>query len=463
MVGQGGNWVSAWATAAVCALLLAPGAARADGAFPNAQAILVPADRPLEIVLATNFGLVKTEDAGRTWTWSCEQALTSFGRLYQMGPGPVHRLFTVASARLVYSDDGACGWQASAGALATDLCEDAFVDPTDGTRVLAAVLAGAGGVQYAVYESSDGGSTFDHALYTAAPGDLVTGVEIAASDPMTIDLALSHGPAGAPTLARTTDGGASWTLTDLTASLGAGQARIVAIDPTDADRVFLRGMGANGDTLAIATNGGASVAAPLTFDGGLGAFVRTSAGTLLAFGVDGGASVLYRSTDGGATFAPLPGPPHILALAERAGIVYAATDTMLGPYALATSTDEGATWTPGLSFAQVAAIDACVKSACQSDCLARAQQQQWPAAICSADAPVSDPPGATVVVTDGGVASDAGTVVLLHDASIPAVVDASDVPRTAYGCRCATTDARAGSGWAVLLLLAALARGRRRR
>ncbi|HLK92544.1 MAG TPA: sialidase family protein [Polyangia bacterium] len=463
MVGRGSKGAGTLA-AAVTALLLMPRAARANGAFPNGQSILAPADRPGEIVLATNFGLVATEDDGHTWTYSCEQAITSFGRLYQMGPAPTHRLFAIAQAQLVYSDDDACGWATAGGALGGNtLCEDAFVDPSDGTRVLAAALAGGAGILYTVYESTDGGATFDRALYTAAPGDLVTGIEIAASDPMTVDVALSHGPEDAPTLARSTDGGVTWALTDLTGAVGTGQVRILAIDPTDADRVFLRVLTAAGDTLAIVTNGGATVTTPLSFGGGMGAFVRTSAGTLLAFGSDGGSSALYRSTDGGASFAPLPGPPPILALAERAGVIYAATDSTLGPYAEATSADEGASWTPGLAFSQVAAIQPCVKGACQSDCLMRAQQQQWPAAICSADAPVSDPPGATVVVTDGGVASDAGTVVLLHDASIPAVVDASDVPRTAYGCRCATTDARAGSGWAVLLLLAALARGRRRR
>ena len=80
---------------AAAALVLTPHLARADGAFPNGQSILVPADRPDEIVLATNFGLVTSEDAGRTWLYSCEQAATSYGRLYQMGPAPAHRLFAM--------------------------------------------------------------------------------------------------------------------------------------------------------------------------------------------------------------------------------------------------------------------------------------------------------------------------------------------------------------------------------
>ena len=139
----------------------------------------------------------------------------------------------------------------------------------------------------------------------------------------------------------------------------------MAIDPADADRVFLRGIGAAGDALAIATDGGATVAVPLTFDSGaLTAFVRTAAGTLLVAGTVAGAPALFRSTDGGATFArSLAAPPHILALAERAGTVYAATDTTLEPFAEAISTDEGTTWTPGLAFANVAAIAPCLKGA----------------------------------------------------------------------------------------------------
>src|SRR5205823_520780 len=103
--------------------------------------------------------------------------------------------------KLVFSDDGGCNWRSAGGALATQLCEDLFVDPQDGTRVLAAgLLTGNGGAVYTVLESSDGGATFDRTLYTGAPGDLVTGLEIAASDPMTIDVALSRGAPGTPTL-----------------------------------------------------------------------------------------------------------------------------------------------------------------------------------------------------------------------------------------------------------------------
>jgi hypothetical protein len=442
-------------------VILAPRGARADGAFPNGQSVLAPADRPGEIILATNFGLVSTEDGGRTWLWSCEQASTSYGHLYQMGPAPQHRLYAVSNGKLVFSDDGGCDWRAAGGALATQLCEDLFVDPQDGTRVLAAgLLTGNGGAVYTVLESSDGGATFDRTLYTGAPGDLVTGLEIAASDPMTIDVALSRGAPGTPTLARSIDGGASWTLTDLTAALGAGQVRIVAIDPADADRVVLRAIGAAGDRLAIADRG--SVTVPLTLEAGsLVAFARTAAGTLLAAGTTYGGPVLYRSVDEGATFAPVAGAPAVLALAARGGTVYAATDTMLVPFAEATSTDEGQSWTPGMAFAAVAAIDPCVQTACQNDCAARAAQQQWPATMCTAAPPPPDP-------LDAGIdAPTTDAVVVGQPTDAAARIDASDVPRPHMmsGCSCATAPAAPGA-WALLAvwpLFAFSLRRRRRR
>src|SRR6202042_149964 len=99
----------------VAALAAAP--ARADGAFPDGQSIMVPADRPDEILLATNFGVLASEDAGASWIWSCEQPVNSYGRLYQMGPAPAHRLYAIANGKLIFSDDEACGWQVAGGAL----------------------------------------------------------------------------------------------------------------------------------------------------------------------------------------------------------------------------------------------------------------------------------------------------------------------------------------------------------
>ena len=143
-----------------------PAAVHANGAFPDSQSILTPADRPGQIIMATNFGVILSPDAGATWLWSCETDGNAYGTLYQMAPAPRDRLFTVANLTLAYSDDGTCSWQTARGVLAELPVTDAYVDPSDANHVLA---IGAPGSLYSLFESTDGGATFGAALYTRRP------------------------------------------------------------------------------------------------------------------------------------------------------------------------------------------------------------------------------------------------------------------------------------------------------
>src|SRR5262249_45603025 len=95
--------------------------------------------------------------------------------------------------------------------------------------------------------------------------------------------------------------------------------------------------------------------------------------------------------------------PNLIGLAARNGVVYGVTDTLLEDYALAISTDDGTSWRPFLNYADIQAIDPCVKAKCLDDCLVRAGMDQWPEAIC--DATPSPKP---VIESDGGVPTGAG-------------------------------------------------------
>ena len=203
-------------------------------------------------------------------------------------------------------------------------------------------------------------------------------------------------------------------------------------------------------------------------NGQMTAFVRTAAGPILSAGTTAGTPVLYQSDDGGLNFAAVAGAPAILSLSERDGVVYAATDTMVSPFAQATSTDGGMTWTAGLKFQDVNAIAGCLATACQSDCQMRASAGQWPAAMCAAAPPTGTPnPGDAgappPLVVDASPRSDAMGAPAPVDAS--PIVDAGDVtrPRAASGCRCGVDPAGSGWGAAGLWLLAALVNLRRRR
>jgi len=431
---------------AAAALFVSPRSARADGAFPDSLGIIAPADRPHDIVVATTFGVVSSIDDGQTWTWSCEQDRNSFGAQYQMSAPPLDRIYTRSQGKLAFSDDRTCGWSVAGGAVASATITDAFPDPTNADRVLVVAMAtGAdGGIGYQVYESSDAGATFSTLRYTAASGDIITGVEIARAMPAAIYLTMISGATRIPKLGKSTDGGATWQLRDLTAALGATvrSFSLLAVDPVNAARVYLRVADAAGERLAITDDAGATATAPLMLPAGvMTAFVRTPAGAMLIAGKVGLGPVMYRSTDGGATFQMLPVPPTMLGMTARGSLIYGASDTQVETSGAFVSSDQGQSWQPLLSFDAIQAIDPCVKTQCQDDCQMRAALGQWSSDMCDA---VPAPHA-----TDGGVsASDAGVdgAKTLADSGInhPSA-DAGAMHAPASGCHCTAGDRRPGS------------------
>jgi MYXO-CTERM domain-containing protein len=459
--------------------LLHAGIARANGAFPDSQSIMTPDAQPHAIRLATNFGIISSDDDGKTWVWSCERPETNNGSLYQMGPAPANRIYAISSEGLAVSSDDSCGWSLAGGTAANASMLDAFPDPTNANRVVAvAVPVSDGGVTYLVIESSDGGATFGPTRYTAASGDNITGVEIARAAPQTVYVTMTSGSAFAPKLARTTNGGTTWQVEDLSAKLPTKTTliRIVAVDPTNADRVYLRTHSPAGDAFAVAVAGtggsGFTVTTPQTFPAGiLSAYARLASGTIVVAGVVGVDNVAYRSTDAGATFQALPTPPSVRAMSARGGTLYVVADNVADGYAVGTSVDEGQSWQALMSYDQVAAIQACVKATCQDDCLNRAAAGQWDDSFCAATAPASpdggEPPDAGQGA-DAGPHPDAATTTGAAGTggggggSGGGGSGGSTSPPPKSGSSCAVAGSPGASGVIALLALAFLVRRRRR-
>jgi hypothetical protein len=445
------------ATAALLILLLGPlgGTARANNGIPGSLGTLLPLDKPQEIGLATTFGLILSDDGGATWNWTCEQGATSNADIYVVGPPPLDRFFARSLVSgLGFSDDESCSWQSAGGALAGLKVSDFFPDGSDPMHVLAAAAppptdAGGSGAA-AVYASTDGGATFGATpLYTAAAGAAVVGIEIARSNPQIVYLTTyTVGSSGYdPVLVRSTDGGASWTPVDLLAPLGSSIVRILAVDPADANLVYLRATGAMGETLAVTRDGGTTFAAPLTIaNGAVSAFARLASGTVLVGAliiIPGGSGATmgagYRSTDGAVTFQPwtLSPQPHLVGLGERVvggqSSLYLSGKNYSDGWALAVSTDEGATVTPVMRYDQVAGIRPCVKQICFDSCNLVEYQAVWGPSVCGG--------------ADGGSGGAGGPG-----------------PPQSSGCHCGVAGSGLGTGvGASLLAAAALSRARRRR
>jgi MYXO-CTERM domain-containing protein len=362
--------------------MLPCGRARANGAFPDAMKILVPPDRPHQIAVATNFGLLLSDDDGGSWRWLCEDAIGACARLYQMSAPPGDTVTTLTSAGLVVLGDGACAHdlsQASFGGVPVAMT-DAFPDPVDPEHVLSLGFTSITSGVSALYESRDHGLTFATVLYQAPAGVVLTGVENAAAAPQTVYLTAVAG--SAPMILASNNGGNAFSSHDQSATLGAASLALAAVDRDDPNKLYLRASDAAAqvDSLAISEDGGVSTARTLSFPPQyqMTALIKTAGGTLLATALRAypvvacGAADLtspdpvaaYLSTDGGHHFEPWSGAPHVRALAERAGVLYAAANSVVDGYALATSTDLGAHWTPILRFSQIAGPLACVATDC---------------------------------------------------------------------------------------------------
>ena len=385
----GRSWVRAVFVAGVAVCLHWSAIAHANGAFPDSLQILLPADRPQQIIMSTTFGLLISDDDGQTWTWTCEQTNTTNAGLYQVGAAPRDRLFALSGDGMAFSDDQSCSWDLTGGAMFVNgIINDFFPDAANADHVLALGVTGSGASE--VVASTNGGSSFDTAIYTAPMGAGLTGVEIARANPKILYVAMFQTPGIHPALVRSDDGGAHWNPPiDLEPMLGTASFRIIAIDPTNADRLFVRALAGFTNVLGISDDGGRTFATPVTLDV-MSAFIRLPDGTLLVAGQKGTDYVAYRSTDGGKSFVPWMNAPRIRALAERGGKLFVSADNTLDGFALATSTDAGQTLHPLLTFDKVKAVRACVEAVCAATCDAQVSLKIWSADVCHAT--VTPPP-----------------------------------------------------------------------
>jgi hypothetical protein len=314
------------------------GAAKANGAFPDEFSVHLPADAPHRIFMGTNFGLVVSEDDGASWRYACEPYVVgaiSNAILYQLAPDGT--MFAASLGGLTRSSDRGCTWSRSGGMVAALSINDFFVDPNDATFILAIASSASGS---GIYSSHDGGSTFGAALYTTA--DQLNGVEIARSERGVV---YATAAGSKVTLLRSADFGTNWTPTDL--NLPAGTiARLAAVDPADANIVYLRLITSTTDSIAITTDGGKTVQPPAVRLSGtvFSSFLRAEDGTLYA-GSPGG-DLYVRAT--GSTAFSRRGGPHMRCLGQRPGSVqvFACGDAFLDGFNLGYSDDAAQSFQP---------------------------------------------------------------------------------------------------------------------
>jgi len=341
--------------------------ALANGAFPDEFSIHFPPDAPHRILVGANFGLLVSEDDGATWRYSCEPWVTKGSSAALSDTSVFYYQLTADGAILAdsvevtRSTDIGCNWPPSGGISTGATVTDLFPDPTDSTFVLAVVYSTDNSY---IFASHDGGKTFGpDKLYTTQ--DLLKGIETSKSTPGVAYATKVAATGNGPALLRSTDSGAHWTEMPIPASAQT-EPRILAIDPQDADRVYLRLFTGTTDSIVVATEGGRTLEPALTIPGALTSFLRTSDGTLYAGTMEGS---LYVRAPGESTFARRNGP-HLRCLGQRPGSsrIYACGDMLLDGFSVATSDDGGLTFQKLMSFRELLGPLTCssVHTACSA-------------------------------------------------------------------------------------------------
>jgi hypothetical protein len=474
--------ISGGIAAALCATaLLSAERASANGRYPASTQIVFstnPADPDLVVVRAT-FGLLISRDNGATWKWLCESAL-GVPSISVEDPSVA---LTTGDALVVGVNEGLEVSQDSSGANHLG-CDFACIGgPLAGQSIADLATAGANAVlalsstdifddagRYTldsrVWQSRDDGLHWAQQGAAFDPSVSVTTIDVAPSDPTRLYVSGTRGFGAARTasLFVSTDGGTSWTERPLPFDAATEVSVFIgAVDPRNADRVYLRSSGVS--RLYVTGDAGRSFQLPLTMSGQmLGFAIAQDGATVYAGSIEDGLLAATGDTDGGLTFHKVS-PIDVQCLATRGNEVWACSDTQSG-FVVGVSTNGGAHFTPKLQLDGVAGPIACSASA-QGPfaCAATANGSQCAGAafetVCQSLGGCDG--GSSVNGSSSDGASDAGTV----DGAVSLTADASTqlVSASKAGCGCSNnpprTTARALGAYGALVAIA-LYRKRRR-
>jgi len=348
----------------------------ANGRYPASNKIVfAPEDANLVLVRAT-YGVLLSTDQGATWTWICESALglpptteedpplgvTAGGALVVGTQTPV--------GGLDVSDDMGCTWSCVSGALAGQNIVDVTVRPDTPHTVLALastfVFSDGGSSidagpmsETQLFESTDDGATWNAFGTPIDPTLLVDSVEVASTDPNRVYVSATRGfgPSRTGWLLVSTDAGATWNEQPVPLDYsGRNEADLFigAVDPTDADRVYLRTDGES--ELFVSDDAGATFQSVLSFVGEMLGFALSPDGTkIYAGGVEDGLSVGERDS---MTFVRSSSIDVQCLTAEGNALWACASDDVSG-FVAGVSADDGMTFTPKLHLDSASAPIAC--------------------------------------------------------------------------------------------------------
>jgi hypothetical protein len=357
--------------------VLAAPPAFANGRFPASNQIVFSPTDPNLIVARTTYGILPSRDNGNTWQFLCEDALglpSDAPYDPELGLTANNTLVVgLTNARrgmapflgLEVSSDWGCGWNCVEGSLAGQAVSDLVVRP-DAPDVVLAVTSTFGlmdaqsGAYSRVFESVDDGANWGALGAALDPGVVVQTIDVARTDPERIYLSgMRAGAQETVALFVSKDKGAHWAEHTVSQFDPKNEEFlwIAGVDPTDADRVYLRSnapINTGGKSrLYVTTDAGDTFRLALEFQVSSPMTVNYGIGELLGFALSPDGSVIYAgSKEAGLyvaarsdlVFRPV-NPIGVECLATRGTELWACSEANAG-FIVGVSTDGGAHFCP---------------------------------------------------------------------------------------------------------------------
>jgi photosystem II stability/assembly factor-like uncharacterized protein len=223
------------------ALSLVADPSRANGRYPLADQIVIDPANPSHIVARATFGLLDSDDGGKSFRWICETAIGYFGVEDPPIAVTASGSAIVASSKgLSVSADGGCSWIRNPGLDGTWFGVDVTVLPARPHEALALLSNFADGAYtVSIAKTANDGASWDEVVSSFGTSFLATTIEVAPSNPERVYVSGKILPGGAAAMLRSDDGARTFTRFPLQLS-GAYSIFIGAVDPRDPDIVYLR-------------------------------------------------------------------------------------------------------------------------------------------------------------------------------------------------------------------------------
>ena len=236
--------------AVVLGLVAAPTAAHANGRFPESNAIFFAPNDADVVLLRTTFGLITSRDRGKTWDWVCERSVGLAGvedPMYEVTPDGT--MLSSTFQGLAVSHDKACNWAYMGGELKDLVFIDLASRPSTPTNIVAFASsydgqddAGAIFFKSTLFETKDEGKSFATLGPSLDRTLLGSTVDVTPSDPDRIYVSAKRNPGTAPTavLLTSKDHGKTFEENPIALIAPENGAFIAAVDPLNADRLYVR-------------------------------------------------------------------------------------------------------------------------------------------------------------------------------------------------------------------------------